>query len=297
MYMNQPFNREQWHENNPMDYFKAVEIIISCKDDTQRNEAFSVIYQITRLHIPNVLFKYYSLSNDEELNKKKIQTLKDQQVFNALFQDMNDPFDGKAYFYRHEAIKKYIRNDEELNKPIHFSSFGRVSSFSEIGVNSMPMWAHYGANHRGYAVTYDMKDSRNTKLSSCMFPVQYSDKRIDITTLVEDQFQAALTALESTMQRGEKKIVLHNLSLVYCSALFGNIKHQSWSYEKEFRNIVGKELVTTPAIPKEIYIGAKCSDIHTKELIRVGRKLNIPVFRMILDEYTPEYCLTPQHIQ
>jgi len=295
--MNQAFNRELWHKNNPMDYVKAMGIILSCKDDDQQNEALSVIYRVTRLHIPDVLFKYYSLSDDEELNKKKILTLKDQQVYNALFEDMNDPFDGKSYFYRHEVIKKYICNDEELNKPIPFASFGRVSSFSEIGVNSMPMWAHYGANHHGYAVAYDMKDSRNTELFSCMFPVQYSDKRIDITTLVEEQFQTALTAFESAMQRGETKIVLHNLSLVYCSALFGNIKHQSWSYEKEFRNIVGKEVVTTAAIPKEICIGAKCSDTHTKELIQVGRELNIPVFRMVLDEYTPEYCLTPQHIQ
>ena len=91
---------------------------LSEMSDGYRNEIFKSIFQVTRLHIPDTLFKYYSLTDDQDSNARKIQTLQDQQVFNGLCKDMNDPYDGKAYFYRHEAIQKFIRNPEALSTPI-----------------------------------------------------------------------------------------------------------------------------------------------------------------------------------
>ena len=38
-------------------------------------ELFKTIYQITRLHVPEVLYQYYSLSEDTKLNKLKLKTL------------------------------------------------------------------------------------------------------------------------------------------------------------------------------------------------------------------------------
>ena len=38
-------------------------------------------------------------------------------------------------------------------------------------MNSMPMWAHYSNNHRGFCVAYDMKDDANIALSGCTFPI------------------------------------------------------------------------------------------------------------------------------
>ncbi len=294
--MSEKFDREAWHHDYPMDYFKAMGLILSCKNDAERNEVFKTIFQVTRLHIPDTLFKYYSLTEDTTKNAQKIQTLREQQVFNGLCKDMNDPFDGKAYFYRHEQIKKYIRNPAELDKPIDFSSFGRISCFTEVGVNSMPMWAHYAANHAGYAVAYDMRDPRNLALSSSMFPVQYTEKRIDVTSLIESQFQKAMASLEHTMRRGVKVTMLDDLSLVFMACLFGFIKHVSWSYEKEFRNSVGKDMIKTDAIPKAIYIGAECSDQNSRELIQVAREINVPIYRMSMDDYSPNYQLTPIRI-
>lgn len=47
----------------------------------------------------------------------------------------------------------------------------------------MPMWAHYANNHAGFCVSYDMKE--NKQLSGCTFPVQYTNQRIDITSLMD----------------------------------------------------------------------------------------------------------------
>lgn len=294
--MSEKFDREAWHHDYPMDYFKAMGLILSCKSDAERNEVFKTIFQVARLHIPDTLFKYYSLTEDTTQNAQKIQTLREQQVFNGLCKDMNDPFDGKAYFYRHEQIKKYIRNPAELDKPIDFASFSRISCFTELGVNSMPMWAHYAANHAGYAVAYDMRDPRNCVLSSTMFPVQYSEKRIDVTPLIEAQFQKAMETVEQTMKKGKKTVILNDLSLVFMTCLFVFIKHASWNYEKEFRNCVGVDDIKTDAIPKAIYIGAKCTDQNSHELIQVAHEIDVPIYRMSMDDYSPNYQLIPIQI-
>ena len=92
------WNLEEWRKKYPMDYYKALRILSEANNGMVATEMFKVIYQITRLHIPEVLFKYYSLSDDDELNKKKFQTLSEGKVFMSEIKDFNDPFDGKAFF-------------------------------------------------------------------------------------------------------------------------------------------------------------------------------------------------------
>ncbi|MNL66945.1 hypothetical protein D3C87_1914820 [compost metagenome] len=94
---------EEYRLANPMDYIKAINLINA---STNKNEVFHEIYQITRLHIPNILYKYYSLNDDEKLNDLKLTTLSEEKIFLASSQDFNDPFDSKAFYYRSEELKK-----------------------------------------------------------------------------------------------------------------------------------------------------------------------------------------------
>jgi hypothetical protein len=57
----------------------------------------------------------------------------------------------------------------------------------------MPMWAHYSNNHKGYCIAYDMNDNYNMSLKSCMLPVQYVNKRIDITEVMKKQVESMLS--------------------------------------------------------------------------------------------------------
>ena len=93
------WNLEDWRKKYPMDYYKALRILLEANNGDAATEMFNAIYQITRLHVPEVLFKYYSLSDDEKLNKKKFQTLSDGKIFMSEIKDFNDPFDGKGFFY------------------------------------------------------------------------------------------------------------------------------------------------------------------------------------------------------
>lgn len=75
------WNLEEWRKKYPMDYYKALRILLEANNGIVATEIFKAIYQITRLHVPEVLYKYFSLSNDEDLNKKKFQTISEGKIF------------------------------------------------------------------------------------------------------------------------------------------------------------------------------------------------------------------------
>ncbi len=78
----QNWDVEKWKHENPMDYLKAIYLLLSSSDWAQdipreivMEIAFQDIYKVTRLYIPDVLYKFYSLTNDKKLNKRKLITL------------------------------------------------------------------------------------------------------------------------------------------------------------------------------------------------------------------------------
>lgn len=289
------FDIEKWRIENPMDYFKAMYLI---NTSLNKDEVFREIYRISRLYIPKTLFKYFSLTDNLSLNEQKLETLQQKKIFMSNVKDLNDPFDNKAYFYRQKELKKYERLAENGGKLIDdFSVFSKVASLTANNVNSMPMWAHYANNHTGFCVSYDME--LNTELSSCTFPVQYTDERIDITSIMDRQVQQIVQQFEKQSQQGKKKILLDDLSLIYMTAYFCNIKHISWNYENEFRCATGANAPGMPyisAIPKEIYIGKNCTNTYLDRIIKIAKELQVPVFQMVFDELNSEFNLVPRRI-
>ncbi len=76
------WNKEKWRHENPMDYFKAVYLMQSMGKQVQEemrqyteHTIFEQIYKVTRMYIPDTLYKFYSLTDDEVLNKEKFVTL------------------------------------------------------------------------------------------------------------------------------------------------------------------------------------------------------------------------------
>ena len=289
------FDVEKWRIENPMDYFKAMYLInISLNKD----EVFREIYRISLLYIPKTLFKYFSLTDNLSLNEQKLETLQQKKIFMSDVKDLNDPFDNKAYFYRPEELKKYERLAEHGGKLIDdFSVFSKVSSLTSNNVNSMPMWAHYANNHTGFCVSYDME--LNTELSSCTFPIQYTDERIDITSIMDRQAQQMVQEFEKQSKQGKKKILLDDLSLIYMTTYFCNIKHISWSYENEFRCTTAANAPGMPyisATPKEIYIGKNCTNTYVDRIIKIAKELQVPVYQMAFDDLNSEFNLVPRRV-
>jgi len=295
-FLEMEFNLEKWRAENPMDYLLAMNLI---NQSSNKNEVFFMtIYKITRLHLPDVLFKYISLTDDIALNESKLDTLENQKIHMSDVKNLNDPFDSKAYFYRPDELKKYERLTGHDGKLIDdFTLFVKIASLTANSVNNMPMWAHYSNNHKGFCLSYDLKDKRNVQLSSCTFPVQYTNKRIDVTELMDNQVRKMILEIDKQIAEGKKEIKFDDLSLIFMESFFCNIKHETWSYEKEYRCTVGaiaKGMPFFPASPKEIYIGMNCSQIYVDKLIKIANELQIPVVRMGFNEYDTNFNLSLQ---
>lgn len=289
------FDIEKWKIDNPMDYLKAMFLI---NKSSNKDMVFNTIYKITRLYIPDILFKYYSLTDNITLNEQKLKTLEQKKIFMSDAKYLNDPFDNKAYFYNSAELKKYERLAKHDGKLIDdFSSFSKVSALTSNQVNSMPMWAHYANNHAGFCVSYDMK--MNTQLSACTFPVQYTNERVDITSLMVEQVERMIQDIKVQSAEGKNRILLDDLSLAFMSSFFCNLKHSSWSYENEFRCTAGAIAEGMPymsAVPKEIYIGIKCMPTYKDRIVKISNILQIPVYEMVFDELSSDFNLLPKRI-
>jgi hypothetical protein len=295
--VSEDFDIGKYRTETPMDYLKAIKLI---NENSSNSEVANVIYRITRMHIPDLVFKYYSLTDDDHLNGVKLRSLSDKKVYLAESNSLNDPFDTKAFFYRNESLLKYSRLKRWNGRLIDdFSAYTRLTSFTSVGTNSMPMWAHYSNNHSGYCVEYNTKQKDNLRLTASLFPVQYTDERIDITPIMDSVMAELDQLIQKVKQNKSKEIVSNNLILVWISIYYSCLKHSSWNYEKEFRHVTSAFSRGVPyldVVPSAIYVGSKCSDLNKRELLMIARRLNIPIYQMFLDEYSLNYELTSKLI-
>lgn len=287
------WNIEEWRRKYPMDYYKALRILSEADDGIAVTEIFKAIYKITRLHVPEELFKYYSLSEDEGLNHKKLKTLSEGMVYMAEIKDFNDPFDSRAFFYNPKELQDISRLKKDKGRLIDdFTKYVRGTCFTANGIQSMPMWAHYAYDHRGFCVSYNVE--KNLELKSGIFPVQYTGERLDVTSLMRKQAESISNLIDAGVQRGEKIIENNALSIIYMALLLYNVKHVSWSYEKEFRYLVPSNAISNEyekAVPKAIYIGVKCTEKHKKALSDIADYWDIPLYQMGMDELSEKYEL------
>ncbi len=294
--MDEKFDLEKWREDNPMDYLKAIRLI---DQEPNNYDIQKEIYKITRLYIPDKVYKYFSLGQDENLNKIKLETIRDKKVYLAEHSAMNDPFEGKSFFYDNKKLSKYERLAHCEGRLIDdFSDYSRITSFTGESVNCMPMWAHYGSNHSGFCVEYDT--NKNIQLKGCLFPVQYTDKRIDITNIMDAVAKDLCESVEKNIKNNIKQTKINNLILVWIEIYYSCIKHKSWSYEKEIRCLVGKKDSVSPyikAIPSAIYIGMNCDEFKKKELFDIAYEIDIPLYQMVFDDMSYNYELIAKNIR
>ncbi len=287
------WNQEQWSKESPMDYIKAVKVINSFPVEI-RQEIFKQIFTITRLYLPEILYKFHSITDDQRLNELKIKTLKNKEVFLAELSQFNDPFDGRAIFYNPDELKNLEVLKEHGGRLIDdFASYHIGTSLSATNYMNMPMWAHYSNNHRGYCVSYET--SKSPMIRSFAFPIQYLDARIDISDYMVKFAEYALTEKKKQLALGNKNIVLYDLTLVFIIQLLDNIKGIDWSYEKEFRLSLPK---THPSRyvglkPHQVYIGKNC-DVDTENaLINIAKNQNIAVYKMTQGTTSDGFAMRP----
>jgi hypothetical protein len=299
--MKEEFDVEKWRVENPVDYIKMFNFINDLQTPLEKDYVFNEFIRISKLYLPTTLYKYYSLNDDNKLNEIKIETVKNRKVYMAKISELNDPFDSRAFYYDSNRLKSISKLEEHGGRIIDdFTSYSRISAFTANGVNSMPMWAHYANNHSGFCVSYNMNNPDNLALRSCTFPIQYSDKRFDVTDIMYDQAIKIDSLINDNLSKNEYIHIFEDKTIVFLILLLCNIKHLTWNYEKEFRCTIGKTKDTengnpyTAAIPEAIYVGMNCSEYNKLQLSKIANFLSIPLYIMIFNELSSDYSLVPK---
>lgn len=150
---------DEWRKIVPMDYFGSMCFLFEVPRGKARDEMFKIIYETARCHTPETLYKYFSLTDNKEMNDKKFKTVVDKKIYMSSINDFNDPFDGKGFYYDNNIISKYSELDKYEGRIFEFSDLIKCTCFTGNGVQSMPMWSHYSNNHQGFCVEYDIKEN------------------------------------------------------------------------------------------------------------------------------------------
>ena len=201
-----------------------------------------------------------------------------------------------------------------LRKTVKFACFSE-----EIG--SAAMWGYYADSGKGFALSYDFRNSNYTKCNTCstgpqcpnyknclLTPVIYGDACFDATQYATWLFQ----------QQVAQKMLLNNNFLPLYS-LFQNIspcpdlfmatkillhKASAWSHEREWRltcqcnslEFNQQEFSHAEKKPTALYLGRNISPIYEKILRHIAVEKSIPVYKMQIQQGNPEYKLYPEKI-
>jgi hypothetical protein len=200
--------------------------------------------------LPKKLYKYISLTEGGELNKKKIETLEKNEIWCAHCNQYNDPFEFEALYldklqmqsegYKKEQIEmveKYYNVQKDLLKICSFSSSS----------NSMPMWAHYSNNHKGYCIEYEIIEKDSRILGDKIFPVLYTPDRIEGHIFLND-----------------------SLICFYRAAKFDLA-------EEEANNKAGKNVKCSVCgiRPTKSILGYNCDDLYSDMLYKASKNVGI----------------------
>lgn len=242
-------------------------------------------YQWKYGNIPQKLYKF------EPFKGERISTVINNKLWFSVPKDMNDPFDSRGVCWDYQKVEELLQSyipEERLKEKFEKNSIDdimnefissardniKITCFSEE-LYSMPMWAHYAENHTGFCIEYDFKRlDNNHDLTKYLYPVGYEANRYDITNLFE-------MVLRSDYKDPRIKLLFFLM----------NIKHNSWSYEKEWRIINLREPspiieqftggnVDCPIKPSAIYLGIYFDNNEINNIRDAFSKENVPVYKL-----------------
>ena len=242
-----------------------------------------------------VVYKYQKI--DEWFYKNLIN----MQIYCNSPENFNDPFDCQTELSYTESLGKIIeekRNHQDLMEKmltggpvlmikhlveselrdnffvkdmITSLKSGReklyISCFSDSLVNEL-LWAHYGWNHKGICIAYDIPEIKKVKYSED-YP-RLSDDFIEKLLMLRREGIEAYPKYKEELQRefSEKAILT---------------KSKAWEYENEWRLINNEEFVNINKNQfKSIYFGLRTSEEDKKAILQIlkDKDIKIPVYQM-----------------
>lgn len=209
-------------------------------------------------------------------------------------------------FYE-EVKKEYLKNLETTEKilSVYHNQIARMACLTEENDNIL-MWSHYADSHKGFVIEYDTKSlytnclncSKGKTQFNCsdwkitgLFPILYTDQRYDATQYLSDQLNIDMY----------KKMNLDNiwykLDPLDCIKV-SLYKHQSWSYEKEWRLFLNSNNYCNfiSIKPVAIYLGCRISPCYEKLIMQYAQENNIDLYKMTEQSEKLAYNLKPEKL-
>lgn len=242
-------------------------------------------YETVSLKLAQKIFNHGSAGkslDDFHVNRtdSEIIRLHHEKFFLILKNELSSTMaNGDSYYI---AFNKAINDEyEEIQK---MANRFRISCFAETPY-SMLMWSHYANNHQGFCVEYETPEysSKSVEIYHNLFPVIYTDKRIDLTTI-------------SLNWRSTGKLSNEELWEFYKYGLL--CKSLDWKYQQEWRLISYDNLLTDNQYNckffkiKKVYLGNKMQSEDRKNIIGICKSNGIPYVGVVIshDKYEIKEC-------
>ena len=228
-------------------------------------------------HFPETVYKYRDWDNE---NHKKIIT--SQELFFPSFESLNDTFDGKLPFmFDNSGIdKKTYKKELRKNNPFEYNNLTKnkidekyrnfqsgkdwksmlkyhiefvnsiygVMSLSESATIT-PMWAHYGNNHSGIAIGFNLFELHKI-VQGTISRIKYTEEPV--------------------------KIPFGNTEDIYSYQNLFFTKSPEWSYEKEIRilktHFSNKKIQLNKNTISEIVFGMNAEAKNIEEIKSITNK-------------------------
>jgi hypothetical protein len=178
-----------------------------------------------------LLFKYRSLDNWKFL----LDILLKQRLFAAAFRSLNDPMEGRYYYYGDEVTKAF-RRSVRVSK-----DYWKICSLSTKPKNTL-MWSYYAGGHTGLALGVRVR----ARAGQCIRPVRYDS--------------------EVSIGPHHVKLAPRDVALEILSQ-----KQLNWEHESEVR--VFSHLPFVKIELKRVVLGCQMSDADQQLIIALARRL------------------------
>lgn len=163
-------------------------------------------------------------------NYNNLRSIEKNNLYLSEIGKMNDVFEGLTLAHPSQEI-----NFKDLYDLVYLKSFSEKKE-------SLLMWSHYGDNHKGLCVEYDLKhltnqvggQNTNHDILWHLFPVVYLENRIDDKSAFEKLKYASKSIEDYKHDLKNKNFHDDNIWHEDIKSLF-LMKSEEWEYEKEWR--------------------------------------------------------------
>ena len=230
--------------------------------------------------IPDYLYKFMPLFNDikdDEENKKRLESLENNQIWFASAAKQNDPYEFNGIYLDKEKLLALGMPNDLIDKASDLLLRSTIlTAFTANMHDNLPMWAHYSNNHCGFCVKYKVENKQSIR------NVTYEERRIPIASIFVNFVNAAHQYEATGDMEYLQKVQFY--STIMQEKFF--CKHSSWAYEHEYRAILPLEneidgmnvdISVIGLCVSEIYCGINCNEKNKSELARISAKIGVPI--------------------